>query len=196
LLFELPDTKRVLDEAAFWDVYYEHCSYFTCESLVHAFRASGFQVLDVSSVFDDQYLLVEAVPGPWDPSRRTRVGDLSGLRTAVEQFAPAVDRRRTEWNDRVSDAAATGKRVAVWGSGSKGVAYLTTLGLGDQVAYIVDVNPYKQGRYMAGTGHPIVGPHDLPGCPPDVVIVMNPIYCDEIALTLGDLGIDAEIVTT
>ena len=115
---------------------------------------------------------------------------------SVEEFAPAVDRRRMEWNHRVADAAQSGKRVAVWGSGSKGVAYLTTLGLGCQVEYIVDVNPYKQGRYMAGTGHPIVGPQALPASPPDVVIVMNPVYREEIAHTLSDLGIDAELVTT
>jgi SAM-dependent methyltransferase len=196
VLFELPDTKRVLEEAAFWDVYYEHCSYFTSESLVHTFRTSGFQVLDVSSAFDDQYLLVEAVPGPWQPNRHVPVGDLSGLRSSVEEFAPAVDRRRDEWSQRVADAATSGQRVAVWGSGSKGVAYLTTLGLGDQVEYIVDVNPFKQGRFMAGTGHPIVGPQDLPDCPPDVVIVMNSIYQDEIACTLHDLGVHPEIVTT
>ena len=29
VLFELPDVERVLREVAFWDVYYEHCSYFT-----------------------------------------------------------------------------------------------------------------------------------------------------------------------
>jgi hypothetical protein len=29
VLFELPDVLRVLEEVAFWDVYYEHCSYFT-----------------------------------------------------------------------------------------------------------------------------------------------------------------------
>ena len=28
VLFELPDVTRVLQENAFWDVYYEHCSYF------------------------------------------------------------------------------------------------------------------------------------------------------------------------
>ncbi|MFZ5870957.1 MAG: class I SAM-dependent methyltransferase, partial [Actinomycetota bacterium] len=33
VLFELPGTQHVLDEAWFWDVYYEHCSYFTAGSL-------------------------------------------------------------------------------------------------------------------------------------------------------------------
>ena len=40
VLFELPDVKRVLDEVAFWDVYHEHCSYFSLGSLARLFRAS------------------------------------------------------------------------------------------------------------------------------------------------------------
>ena len=36
--FELPDSRRVFDEVAFWDIYYEHCSYFTPGSLARLFR--------------------------------------------------------------------------------------------------------------------------------------------------------------
>jgi len=99
------------------------------------------------------------------------------------------------WRAEITSAVERGKRVAVWGSGSKGVAYLTTLGLRDEVEYVVDINPYKQGRFMAGTGHEIVGPDRLAESPPDVVIVMNPIYRDEIRRQLTEEGIDAELVT-
>ena len=43
VFFELPDTERVLTEAAFWDIYYEHCSYFTPGSLARLFRRTGFE---------------------------------------------------------------------------------------------------------------------------------------------------------
>ena len=44
VLFELPDVTRVLKENAFWDVYYEHCSYFSPGSLARLFRANNFDV--------------------------------------------------------------------------------------------------------------------------------------------------------
>ena len=59
----------------------------------------------------------------------------------------------------------------------------------------VDVNPHKAGKFMAGTGHEIVGPHALTEREPDVVVVMNPIYRDEIAHTLDDLGLHPKLVT-
>jgi Methyltransferase domain len=44
VLFEGPASERILDEGAFWDVYYEHCSHFVKSSLEYAFQRTGFQV--------------------------------------------------------------------------------------------------------------------------------------------------------
>jgi hypothetical protein len=46
---------------------------------------------------------------------------------------------------------------------------------------------------MAGTGQQIVAPEFLQEYRPDVVIVMNPIYCDEIQHTLNHMGIRVEL---
>lgn len=47
VFFEVPDVTRILREGAFWDIYYEHCSYFSPGSLARSFRSSGFDVLQV-----------------------------------------------------------------------------------------------------------------------------------------------------
>jgi len=38
VFFQVPDVLRVLEEEAFWDIYYEHCSYFSIGSLARLFR--------------------------------------------------------------------------------------------------------------------------------------------------------------
>jgi hypothetical protein len=84
----------------------------------------------------------------------------------------------------------------LWGGGSKGVAFLTTLGLSlDDVAYAVDINPNKTGTYMAGTGQEIVAPDFLKSYRPDVVIIMNPVYLQEITQNLAGMGLTPEIMT-
>ena len=62
VFFQIPNASYVLQDVAFWDIYYEHCSYFTESSLKYLFLSSGFDVLDVFTDYDDQYLMIEARP--------------------------------------------------------------------------------------------------------------------------------------
>jgi SAM-dependent methyltransferase len=198
VFFEVPDTRRVLREGAFWDVYHEHCSYFTLGSLARLFRSSGFLVSDLDVGYDDQYLLLEARPSP--DGIGGRVADplpqeesLSELAMEVEQFRKTQETAMTRWAGRLDRWRKQGRQVVVWGSGSKGVAFLTTLRVGEQVSCVVDVNPFRQGKFMVGSGHPIVAPESLTTSPPDVVVVMNPIYVDEIRRRLDGMGLRPEI---
>ena len=86
------------------------------------------------------------------------------------------------------------KKVDIWGAGSKGIAFLTSLDAGDTVKYAVDVNPYKQGRFMPGAGQEIVAPAFLKDYAPDLVVVMNSIYVDEIRSDLAKLGLEPELL--
>ena len=91
---------------------------------------------------------------------------------------------------------AEGQKVVLWGGGSKGVAFLTTLGLTlDDVAYAVDINPVKTGTFMAGTGQEIVAPSFLETYQPDAVIIMNPVYREEITRDLTAMGLSPDIYT-
>jgi SAM-dependent methyltransferase len=196
VLFELPDIQRILDEVAFWDVYYEHCSYFSAGSLARLFRAAGFEVLHVQRAYDDQYLLLEARPStvPAVGSPLPIEDDLERLAKGTHLYAEGFARTLQEWRGRLTALAAGGGKAVIWGSGSKGVSFLTNLGVGDAVQYAVDINPHKHGRFMAGTGHRIVGPEFLTELRPDLVIAMNPIYLDEIGRDLKRLGVEADLV--
>jgi hypothetical protein len=90
-----------------------------------------------------------------------------------------------------------GSRWKPWGAGSKGIAFLTTLGLGvDDVEFAVDVNPHRHGQFVPTTGQEIIGPEQLLQHPPDVVVVMNPVYKREIEADLREIGLHPEVLTT
>jgi SAM-dependent methyltransferase len=195
VFFELPDVERVLREGAFWDIYYEHCTYFTLGSLARLFRSCGFDVLDLATGFDDQYLLIVARPG--DGTGGTQLAaeqDLAAVTAAVKSFRSRVPSAISDWRSRLSELAQAGKRAVLWGSGSKAVAFLTTLGIRDEVRYVVDINPHKHGMYLAGTGQLIVAPAFLTEYQPDLIILMNPIYRDEVRSDCLELGVQAELV--
>lgn len=196
VFFQVPEMRRVLKDLAFWDVYHEHCSYFTPGSLARLFRSQGFDVLNLWTDYDDQYLMIEARP-------HTEKSDTPGPHSLEESpeelakdvgfFAENISNRLEGWRALLSDASEEGQRVVLWGGGSKAVAFLTTLGLEEEVIGAVDINPYKQGTYLAGTGHEIIVPEDLKDIQPDVVIIMNPIYHDEIQSDLLGMGLSPAI---
>ena len=78
VFFQIPNARYVLCDVAFWDIYYEHCSYFTKGSLARLFRRSGFDIIDLWTAYDDQYLMIEARPAVGAPES----GATSGRRYA------------------------------------------------------------------------------------------------------------------
>jgi SAM-dependent methyltransferase len=195
VLFELPDLQRVLDEVAFWDLYYEHCSYFSLGSLARLFRRTGFEVLELSPEYDDQYLLIAAKPStmPGAGAPLPAEDDLDRLREGVITFRRGYEEMVGGWRDRIARLNAIDGRAVIWGSGSKGVSFISNLGLSDEFVAVVDINPHKWGKFMVGSNHEIVSPEDLQKIAPDLVVVMNPIYIDEIDSRLRELGVDTEV---
>ncbi|WP_233493222.1 MULTISPECIES: class I SAM-dependent methyltransferase [unclassified Meiothermus] len=193
LFLEVPDTRRILEEKAFWDIYYEHCSYFTQGSLGRLLRAQGFRVLENRRAYGDQYVLAFARADQANPAFPEE-NDLEGLHRLVRAFKAAALAAIQHWRARLEAWREAGKRVVLWAASSKSVAFLTTLEVGEEVACAVDINPHKRGHYLPGSGHPVVGPEDLEHAPPDVVLVMNPIYAEEIRRDLARRGLEPELV--
>jgi SAM-dependent methyltransferase len=192
VLFQVPDVGRILEEIGFWDIYYEHCSYFSKCSLGHLFARSGFEVVSQWLDYGDQYLMIEARPG--------RVGatvgapDTRAITEGVEHFVRECDRQLASWRSLLSNVGSSGRRAVLWGGGSKAVAFLTTLGIRDEVPYAVDINPHKHGTFLAGSGQEIVAPEFLKQYRPDLVILMNPMYRGEVSRSLAELGVSAELI--
>ena len=191
LFFELPGTERILEERAFWDIYYEHCSYFTLGSLARLFRQHGFALIDLYTGYDDQYLLIEARPGDGGEEFEAE-NDLARTLAAVDSFENAIAEKFAGLRKDLAEAHARGP-VVLWGSGSKAVSYLTTLGITDEVAAVVDINPHKHGKFLAGTGHEIVAPDALRDIDPAHVLIVNPIYTDEITRDVRAMGLSSTI---
>ena len=62
------------------------------------------------------------------------------------------------------------------------------------MAAAVDINPHKQGMFIAGTGHEVLAPESLRDLRPELVIAMNSIYVDEIRGQLQPLGLSPRVV--
>ncbi|MDL1892030.1 methyltransferase domain-containing protein [Sphingobacteriales bacterium CHB3] len=197
VFFQIPNVAYVLRDVAFWDIYYEHCSYFSAGSVTRLLRRCGFDILSLSTAYNDQYLTIEAKPSAGRvQSALPEENDLDEMRSLLQRFTTEYPKRLKVWNGMLQEIVDSRKKSVIWGAGSKGVSFLTKLNVQfETMPYAVDVNPYKRGTFMAGTGQQIVAPEFLREYQPDTIIIMNPIYKDEIRETLDTLGVRSELVT-
>ncbi|HWR26611.1 MAG TPA: class I SAM-dependent methyltransferase [candidate division Zixibacteria bacterium] len=196
VFFQVPDVVRILSDMAFWDIYYEHCSYFSPGSLAKLFRNNGFEIINLWKDYDQQYIMLGAKQASGKKSESQPLEeDISELKSNVEFFSNNIKNKLNTWKTYLQNARKEGCRVVLWGGGSKGVAFLTTLNVQSEVEYVVDINPIKHGTYMAGTGQKIVAPEFLKQYQPDIVIVMNEIYIKEIQETLDRMEVAAKLTS-
>lgn len=192
VFFQVPETRRILQHCAFEDIYHEHCSYFTEASLRRLFERCGFDVSRTAIEYDDQYLTIEAIPAALHTGRVDGLS-LDDVAELVRTFPRRVAAHMDYWRTLVRHAAGAGRKVVLWGSGSKAVSFLTSLGIADEVDCVTDINPNRHNHFMPGTGHLIVPPADLPGRDPGLIVVMNRIYGDEIEECVRAMGLTCAI---
>ena len=198
VFFQIPEALRILRLCSFEDIYWEHCAYFTPGSLARLFRRAGFDVTDLDIEYGDQYLTIEArprAPGATPSPELPLENDLEEIASLVASFPERCGAKLSEWRKRLDDAKDAGKKVVLWGSGSKAVSFLTTLDLDGHIEYVTDINPYRHNHYMPKTGQKIVDPKWLAEYKPDLVVVMNEIYEDEIRADLNAMGLSPEVVS-
>ena len=178
-----------LKELGIWDLIYEHCSYFTALSLSRLFVETGLDPINIEKAFGGQYLCIEGRPAA--PGRKQNQVALDLSLTEVEKdvkaFADNYRHMISKWGKILTEIGQSGAKAAVWGAGSKGITFLNVLPGAAAINFVIDINPHKQGLYVPGTGQQVVAPDRIPEIHPDVIIVMNPLYLDEIEKMISEL---------
>ncbi|MGH8468040.1 MAG: class I SAM-dependent methyltransferase [Gammaproteobacteria bacterium] len=192
---EVPNALFTLKDMGIWDLIYEHCAYFSLHSLVAAFTSAGFDVVAGDESFGGQFIWVEARPGFGRSEVKLATQQLpEHVRQYADAFAEQYRAKVQSWREQLARMARAGRRPVVWGGGAKGVTFLNGLDDHDTIRYVVDLNPHKQGRYVAGTGQEVVPPEFLGAYGPTDVIVMNPLYLDEITSAVRAMGLDVRVI--
>jgi hypothetical protein len=109
-------------------------------------------------------------------------------------FAEGHKSKLGEWREKLDELRRQGRSAVVWGAGSKGVTFLNAVQAGDLIRYVVDLNPRKHGRFIAGAGQEIVPPDFLKDRKVDVIILMNRVYEKEVRELVRSLDLHPEFL--
>lgn len=192
--FEVPNALYTIKDMGIWDLIYEHCGYFTSHSLKKVFKLAGFDIIDSGESFGGQFLFIEArIMNASSDNIEDAVpsSEISGL---VNKFTENYEKKIRFWRQRLEEMKANKSRAVIWGGGSKGVTFMNALQVLDEIGYVVDLNPNKHNQFIPGTGQMVIPPESLAQYNPDFVIVMNPIYAEEIRSQLKDMELSADVL--
>ncbi len=163
-LMEVPNFDMIIERGLFSEFIADHLLYFTQTTLRTLLESNGFEVLECKPVWHD-YILSAVV-------RKRRVTNLDFF----NQFKLDITSQIKHYISRFPS-----KKIAVWGAGHQSLAVIALAELSDQLAYVIDSAPFKQGKYTPATHLPIVPPNQLTKEPVEAIIVMAASYSDEIA---------------
>lgn len=192
IYIEVPCLDWIAQHHAWFDIFYEHVNYFRLADFQRMFGT----VFEAGHCFNGQYLYVVAdLATLRTPRYRPEAafdlppGFMSAIEQARERLSPPKRSAHALTHPSAqppSNAPAPSR--AIWGGASKGVIFALFMErAGTPIDTVIDINPAKQGRFLAATGLRVQSPEQaMERLPPGAdLYVMNSNYLDEIQTLTG-----------
>jgi hypothetical protein len=182
LFIETPDANWILENTAFQDFFYEHCSIYTPASMSKILGQYGL-LAKTTAVYGGQYMWTEASLSTDKSKLKPDNPHGNTAQDIAEIYVDESARMLADWSTYIQKHSENGP-VAIWGAASKGVTFTLLMSqiqdaqLG--IACAIDLNEAKQKCFMPITSTPIVSPEDAKKLGVATVIIMNPNYLEEI----------------
>ncbi len=191
---EVPNSAHTFEQLCIWNIVYEHGCFYSKWSLAKLFEEMGYPVQDCFACFvEDQNLGVEA--GVTKSVRQFQIDAVAvaAFGQTIQRFVAEHQRKTAEWRNVLDSLLTAGKRVAMWGAGARAISFCCLFDITDtQVPYVVDINPYRQGKFLPRTLQKVVAPEHLLTDRPDVIIITNSGYAPEIRAQIATMGVRCE----
>ena len=182
LSIEIHHALELVTLGQFDTIYHEHFQYYTVLSAMRALATADLAVVDVELLpthGGSLRLWARPLAVAGEPSARVHevlaTEAAAGLHEAEGYVAlkTRTEKIRHELLQFLLDCRAADKRVVGYGAPGKGNTLLNYAGVrSDLLEYLVDRNPYKQGRFTPGTRIPVYDPAVLAQDRPDVVLAL------------------------
>ncbi len=167
-VFEVQYLRDLVEKNLFDIVYHEHVNYYHVTPLVAYFKKQGIPVFDVERVpVHGGSLRVFVGQGRRVTARLDQIlaeEEATGLNTVTpyHAFATRIAQNKKKLRTLINAVKAEGRTIAAYGAPAKATTLMYAFGLtGDDIQFIVDDAPLKQGRLMPGTHVPIKPPEAL-----------------------------------
>jgi hypothetical protein len=195
---EVQHLLTLMEQNQYDTIYHEHFQYYTVASAQRALATGGLSLVDVELLpTHGGSIRLWARPAEVAGEPSARVAELlsqekaAGLHelSGYAEFTRRVATVRRDLLRFLVEAAEQGKTVVGYGAPGKGNTLLNHCGIRpDLLAYTVDRNPYKHGRFTPGTRIPVLPPERIAEDEPDYVLVLPWNLRAELTAQLSYVG--------
>jgi SAM-dependent methyltransferase len=195
---EFPHLERLVAENQFDTIYHEHFSYFSFTTVERVFAAAGLVLFDVEELpthggslrIWGRHAEDETRPIGARVTALRRREAAAGVTTLAyyADFAARVAETKRKLLEFLIGAQRAGRQVVGYGAPGKGNTLLNYCGIRtDFLAYTVDRNPHKHGKFTPGTHIPILPPETIDRTRPDDVLILPWNLTAEIVEQMGHI---------
>ena len=178
LYIEVPNSTLTFRFGRFYDYYYEHCNYFSINTINYLADQLDMDIVDITTAMDGELIAVLLTS--------EKLND-SNLKFNLEKNRDFI---LHELNQKIS----SGKKILAWGASGNGVQILNNLNINKNlITCIIDSDKNKQGLFIPGTKQQIISPEAAVEHKPDVVLVLTQFHKAEIGTACAKLFGDAEV---
>lgn len=165
LYIEIPNSMLTFKFGRFYDYYYEHCNYFSINTIAFLAEKINLNIVDLSTDMDGELISIL----------------FTNRKNSISELKLKISNNKNKIIEKLNYYKLNKKLILAWGASGNGVQILTSLKITmDTIPLVIDSDKNKQGKFIPGTCQKIISPEDAIEIKPDVVLVLTQFHKKEI----------------
>jgi len=183
ITMEFSHLMQIIKKNLFDTIYHEHFSYLSFLTVQTIFDRFGLEIFDVEEISSQGGSLRIYAKHVEDKTKsisknveKLKQKEFTYEMNSINYYKDFQRHANTVKSDLLTfliENKRNNKKIIAYGAAAKGNTLLNYCGIrSDLIEFVVDISPYKQGKYLPGSHIPIVAENEIKKYKPDYILIL------------------------